>query len=306
MSSSSAAFPAEVNHVVWGSHIERECGGSSSTNNEHNDGRYMDGVEIRPESSSLSELDSSSATASRQSRSQGSPQNMARTMPISRGADPVDIGAQRSAAQCGGSVGSSTAGGIDSAGAMRADEEVDDLGCDTGWVRWSQDEQADVCGILMQTEQAGVLPEGLQDFWGRGCKAHIQGLCRPCHYIHTSTGCKNGQKCRYCHIPHAMKRPSQMQRKLCKRFVAALSELRLVEEEASKALIEHVAQKNSYFGTLLRGDALAKRDTAAPSRDKQKPGSDRMRQARLNFAHNFFAAIDDPGPSTNGKKIVSL
>ncbi|CAK0905979.1 unnamed protein product, partial [Prorocentrum cordatum] len=54
---------------------------------------------------------------------------------------------------------------------------------------------------------------------------HAAGVCRPCVYFRTGSGCSNGSGCGFCHLPHAAKRrarPSKAVREQCKARVAML------------------------------------------------------------------------------------
>jgi len=63
--------------------------------------------------------------------------------------------------------------------------------------------------------------------WSEGSSQHGEGLCRPCHYIHTSAGCSSGLKCTFCHFPHTDSRSVKgkvcMSKRLhCKKVAAAM------------------------------------------------------------------------------------
>ncbi|CAE7428439.1 RPH1 [Symbiodinium natans] len=40
----------------------------------------------------------------------------------------------------------------------------------------------------------------LQQRWSRGSQQHNSGLCRPCLFQWTASGCKDGQDCEFCHL----------------------------------------------------------------------------------------------------------
>eukprot|EP00419_Tripos_fusus_P062635 CAMPEP_0172932308 /NCGR_PEP_ID=MMETSP1075-20121228/219935_1 /TAXON_ID=2916 /ORGANISM="Ceratium fusus, Strain PA161109" /LENGTH=365 /DNA_ID=CAMNT_0013793635 /DNA_START=110 /DNA_END=1207 /DNA_ORIENTATION=- len=55
--------------------------------------------------------------------------------------------------------------------------------------------------------------------WSVGSAKHGSGLCRPCHYCHTKDGCRAGEDCQFCHLPHTsvdQKRPCRARRRQCR------------------------------------------------------------------------------------------
>lgn len=93
--------------------------------------------------------------------------------------------------------------------------------------RWSDtevDSSNNVSGNVETFHQnLEAKPEAtVNEFWSKGSEAHDEGSCRPCHYVHTSGGCKSGVDCAFCHIPHPKKgnqsRPCKSKRKHFQRY----------------------------------------------------------------------------------------
>jgi len=235
-------------HIIWGSigtaELDRELGSSSSNGVMSSASRLLDGVEFRPESSSWSEHERSTSGA----------QQMLGAARASGDGDKGGGGSGGGTSQRDGDDGCRVAAVAPVAAAAGQEGEMSDDDRASLWANLSTDEQAGLVAILTQTAQAGTLPERLREFWSKGSKGHGQGLCRPCHYIHTSSGCKKGGSCKHCHLPHTTRahRPSQTQRQHCKRFVSALSELSMLESEENRDLVQQIVRRSSYTRSLLR------------------------------------------------------
>lgn len=135
-------------------------------------------------------------------------------------------------------------------------EQLDGSEAGLGWEGLSSNEQGDVVAIMIKTAEEESLPPELREFWSEGSKLHGRGPCRPCHYFHTRSGCKHGPACKFCHIPHTKKshpRPSQSQRMLCRRFVAALAQLQQTRPDACETLNSALGSRSSYLQCLLKG-----------------------------------------------------
>lgn len=71
-----------------------------------------------------------------------------------------------------------------------------------------------------------LLAEG--GFWSVGSEKHFAGLCRPCQWVITSAGCRSGQDCTFCHLPHNTSpsdknsRPCKAQREYSKKVLKSL------------------------------------------------------------------------------------
>jgi len=74
-------------------------------------------------------------------------------------------------------------------------------------------------------EQEFLLKHGV---WSVGSQGHVDGLCKPCHFVHTPKGCKSGFNCTFCHLPHVQtssqtgNRPSREKRDKCKELLNSL------------------------------------------------------------------------------------
>mmetsp|Transcript_41571 Transcript_41571/g.117744 ORF Transcript_41571/g.117744 Transcript_41571/m.117744 type:complete len:216 (-) Transcript_41571:129-776(-) len=57
----------------------------------------------------------------------------------------------------------------------------------------------------------------IEHLWSEGGRQHVQGTCRPCHFFHTGS-CRNGQSCRFCHLPHAKRTDAKTKRDMCRQL----------------------------------------------------------------------------------------
>mmetsp|Transcript_81443 Transcript_81443/g.174378 ORF Transcript_81443/g.174378 Transcript_81443/m.174378 type:complete len:232 (-) Transcript_81443:86-781(-) len=59
-----------------------------------------------------------------------------------------------------------------------------------------------------------------------GSQLHESGKCKPCHYMHSQAGCKQGANCGFCHYDHPnvsrAARPCKSKRSKVKRFAGML------------------------------------------------------------------------------------
>eukprot|EP00811_Abedinium_folium_P008534 NODE_17886_length_921_cov_4.562972.p1 GENE.NODE_17886_length_921_cov_4.562972~~NODE_17886_length_921_cov_4.562972.p1 ORF type:complete len:177 (+),score=37.12 NODE_17886_length_921_cov_4.562972:83-613(+) len=85
--------------------------------------------------------------------------------------------------------------------------------------------------------------------------AHTAGTCRPCHFMKTKMGCRDGDQCIFCHRDHVKptrSRPSQNTRRKVKRV------LQLLEGPDSGKLAEIAEAANTesargrYMQSILR------------------------------------------------------
>jgi len=87
------------------------------------------------------------------------------------------------------------------------------------------------------------------NMWSHGSEMHGINSCRPCHYVHTAKGCKNGSACNFCHAPHtgsAHKRPSKEKRKHC-RFLMKIAQESQVTLEPGL-----ITRKSAFMQNLLQ------------------------------------------------------
>lgn len=227
----------QVEHIVWPDDDDSNSGSAPFSASR------LDGIEMRAHSSTTSEAlsQASSGTGLSWPR-QHSPTNTQGSLPNLDSEAPDEVPLRYTDSVAGSDV-----------------ESVNEGEAEVAWGRLSVAEQGDVVTMMLKTAEDGTLPSCLREFWSKGTKPHIKGSCRPCHYIHTNAGCKNGSSCRYCHVPHTKDgstRPSRSQRMQCKRFVAALSDLRLNEGEGSKDMLKQVASRSPYLQALLTGQGM--------------------------------------------------
>lgn len=108
----------------------------------------------------------------------------------------------------------------------------------------------------------------------RGSEAHVLGHCRPCRFVQSKAGCKNGSACNFCHLEHdrqpRCRRPWKAKRERCKHLVKQLDGVEDSEEEAQ--IIERLAKKGSYMCTVIRGKLRVAGDSSAGARAGATPG----------------------------------
>jgi len=98
--------------------------------------------------------------------------------------------------------------------------------------------------------------EGVLDaagLWSAGAVHHATGKCRPCHYIHSRSGCENGKTCEYCHFPHTgkMRRSVGMfSRIYCKNFADVIQEAYKDDPARLERVVQFAASASSYLAAL--------------------------------------------------------
>jgi len=113
-----------------------------------------------------------------------------------------------------------------------------------------------VAGNNEQTVQEFLIQQGV---WSAGATSHAEGLCKPCHFVHTTKGCKTGTDCTFCHMPHANSsnhsgnRPSKEKRAKCKQLLRSFHDLRGSCLDEAKMLWTQVASQSVYMQKLLSG-----------------------------------------------------
>eukprot|EP00429_Kryptoperidinium_foliaceum_P069745 CAMPEP_0176054664 /NCGR_PEP_ID=MMETSP0120_2-20121206/27201_1 /TAXON_ID=160619 /ORGANISM="Kryptoperidinium foliaceum, Strain CCMP 1326" /LENGTH=314 /DNA_ID=CAMNT_0017388135 /DNA_START=169 /DNA_END=1113 /DNA_ORIENTATION=- len=116
-----------------------------------------------------------------------------------------------------------------------------------------EDSDEKVLVEALRQSEGPALPS-LDEFWSAGAVSHPNGLCKPCHYIHTGNGCSNGLACDFCHMPHVRRnrpRPCKTKRKQGKRFVSAIASIAMQQPSRFISAIEVVAVNNSQVQALL-------------------------------------------------------
>lgn len=114
---------------------------------------------------------------------------------------------------------------------------------------------------------AGPEIPGLGDFWSVGTAAHGTSACRPCHYVHTTSGCLNGATCEFCHLPHAKKtrpRPCKSRRVQTRRFGTVLEEVYAQQPQRFLLAMRAVALESAQAQALLESGALVEAPQARP------------------------------------------
>jgi len=120
----------------------------------------------------------------------------------------------------------------------------------------------------------------------KGSAQHFAGICRPCLYMNTQVGCRNGVDCKFCHVPHKRKRrarPSKATRMQCKQLVAMLDSAYGDDDSQVVQAAETLAADSAYMRSILaakgrqhpgqaeEAQAQAARGSAAQSWESQPP-----------------------------------
>lgn len=114
-------------------------------------------------------------------------------------------------------------------------------------------------GVPMEGEALNLRVEQVLSnvgLWSQGSRAHFHGSCKPCHYIHTSAGCKENLRCPYCHIPHTDARMAKgklciSKRVHCKMVVSALMDCPGTSLNEVRSLAAVVCNRSAYTQTIL-------------------------------------------------------
>ncbi|CAK0867611.1 unnamed protein product [Prorocentrum cordatum] len=88
----------------------------------------------------------------------------------------------------------------------------------------------------------------------KGSAQHFAGICRPCLYMNTQVGCRNGVDCNFCHVPHKRKRrarPSKATRMQCKQLVAMLDSAYGDDDSQVVQAAETLAADSAYMRSIL-------------------------------------------------------
>jgi len=107
-----------------------------------------------------------------------------------------------------------------------------------------------------QEARAVLIRDGM---WSVGSENHIEGTCRPCHYVHAARGCASGQDCTFCHLPHVQasnrsrNRPCKKKREQCKKILDLVSN---IAESGNNAqvlqVVQNVACQSAYMQNMLQ------------------------------------------------------
>ena len=82
---------------------------------------------------------------------------------------------------------------------------------------------------------------------------HAAGRCKPCRFHASKSGCKSGQACSYCHLPHP-KRPSLAKREQCKAVAQrTLKDSALRGPEDLKETIRLLSKRGMYMRSVIHG-----------------------------------------------------
>mmetsp|Transcript_44574 Transcript_44574/g.129623 ORF Transcript_44574/g.129623 Transcript_44574/m.129623 type:complete len:142 (-) Transcript_44574:143-568(-) len=128
--------------------------------------------------------------------------------------------------------------------------------------------------VLVQAllARGGREAEPFRQYWSEGAARHEDGgMCRPCHYNYTATGCNNGNSCEYCHLPHfkTKPRPSKPKRQQHRRFRQALDRLLASSPNLFSDAMGAVAEGNLRVRSTLASSDMP---TGSPSMRRQSQG----------------------------------
>mmetsp|Transcript_30306 Transcript_30306/g.86499 ORF Transcript_30306/g.86499 Transcript_30306/m.86499 type:complete len:274 (+) Transcript_30306:91-912(+) len=155
-------------------------------------------------------------------------------------------------------------------GGQDADSDFFDDGAAEGGLAaaMSQLEEAAQRKLVSQLlADGGPEIQTLSEFWSIGTAAHGTSACRPCHYVHTLSGCVNGANCEFCHLPHAKKtrpRPCKSRRVQTRRFGLVLEEIHLQQPVRFLAALRELAAESEQVRALLEGALLSAGSSQPP------------------------------------------
>mmetsp|Transcript_38700 Transcript_38700/g.111239 ORF Transcript_38700/g.111239 Transcript_38700/m.111239 type:complete len:323 (-) Transcript_38700:211-1179(-) len=281
----------QQHHIVWGKVEAKDSCGASS---EHSApfaknarvrpemSGYLEGVYFTNESSgSAAGSRTSSFPASRASSASSqqagpppSPAVHAALTTLSASAGRPVGGSRGSSGKASGSAsrregsggfarGASYGGDSESAGQDADDFDagsVDGVGGGVAAVVVNMEEGAQRKLVSELLEDGGPEIPGLAEFWSAGTSAHGTSACRPCHYVHTTSGCLNGLNCEFCHLPHAKKtrpRPCKSRRVQTRRFGLVLEEVHAQQSDRFFGALNVVAAESAQVRELVESGAFA-------------------------------------------------
>lgn len=128
---------------------------------------------------------------------------------------------------------------------------------------------------LEEKERDALIGEVLQSsqFWCVGSASHSAGKCRPCHYIHTKTGCTNGRDCPFCHVPHTKrgrKKPGKSKRIRCHEFASTLEGLDPEDREYFMEAMWSASSRSLYLRSILEKRLQQKEEVPAEASDASR------------------------------------
>jgi len=113
--------------------------------------------------------------------------------------------------------------------------------------------------------------------WSVGSQVHVEGTCRPCHYVHTSTGCKFGFDCNFCHLPHAhcfnrsRNRPCRKKRDQCKQLLKTIVDSYGDESVQAEVLLKKAASKSAYMQSHIAHNHESQAEKGGGASDHEAP-----------------------------------
>jgi len=90
--------------------------------------------------------------------------------------------------------------------------------------------------------------------WSVGSIHHVEGKCRPCHYIYSRSGCELKGGCTFCHLPHTDgcgQRLGMFKRVYCKNFVHAVYDACAGDATKVEEVIGCSSSKSWYLRSVM-------------------------------------------------------
>eukprot|EP00930_Biecheleria_cincta_P067864 TRINITY_DN5479_c1_g1_i1.p1 TRINITY_DN5479_c1_g1~~TRINITY_DN5479_c1_g1_i1.p1 ORF type:complete len:306 (+),score=72.16 TRINITY_DN5479_c1_g1_i1:54-920(+) len=100
--------------------------------------------------------------------------------------------------------------------------------------------------------------------WSKGAAQHAEGLCRPCHYVNTKTGCANGESCSFCHLQHPKRvrpRPCKSKRSKCKRIAGILDSVLQDNPNEFDDAVTYLSSKGGYMKSVVKSKVKVLKET---------------------------------------------
>merc|ERR1740123_1691685 len=133
-----------------------------------------------------------------------------------------------------------------------------------------------------------------------GSKNHPT-MCRPCHYVHTASGCMHGQGCRFCHVPHEKKtrfRPCKNKRLQCKKYIQMLDDVSRDDPESLGEAVQHACARSAYLN-----DMMSKRSPSAAR--AASDATTEINRLVSSVTSTWAVGLETPAPARR-KNIVSI
>lgn len=102
--------------------------------------------------------------------------------------------------------------------------------------------------------------------WSAGAVQHADGLCKPCHYVYTKTGCANGEACSFCHLRHPKRvrpRPCKSKRSKCKRIAGILDTVLQDNPDEFKNAVSYLSSKGGYMKSVVKSKVKVLKEAGA-------------------------------------------